>query len=364
VVRRLQRQREAEVPEPLVSGWDTQTVVLIGIFGFLLLWMIYFARDILVPITFAFVLNLLLQPAARSLARFNVPKPIAALLTLLIFIGLLLLVGVSLVGPLSTWVAKAPESLPRLESDLWALRAPLEKLQNASKEFERLAQSVTGSSPSISLAGPGLGNFLFTSTRVFVTGLGTMIVVLYFLLVSGDLFLRRLVEVLPTLSDKKQLVEFSHEIERSISSYLITVTLINAGVGVATGIATYLCGLADPLLWGATAFLLNYVLILGPLTNLCILLVVGLMSFDSMWRALLPALAYLTIHIIEGEGLTPMVVARRFTLNPVLIVLSLIFWFWMWGIAGALLAVPLLAAFKMVCDRIAPLASIGHFLGG
>ena len=241
----------------MVSGWDTQTVVLIGIFGFLLLWMLYFARDILVPITFAFVLNLLLQPAARSLDRFNIPKPISALLTLLVFLSLLLLLGVTVVGPLSAWVAKAPESLPRLESDLWALRAPLDKLQNASKEFERLTQTITGNSPGVSLAGPGIGDFLFTSTRAFVTGFGTMIVVLYFLLVSGDLFLRRLVEVLPTLSDKKQLVEISHEIERSISTYLITVTLINAGVGVATGIAAYLCGLPDPLVWGATAFVLK-----------------------------------------------------------------------------------------------------------
>ena len=111
-------------------------------------------------------------------------------------------------------------------------------------------------------------------------------------------------------------------------------------------------------------FLLNYVLILGPLTNACILVLVGMMSFDSTGRALLPAVAYLAIHVIEGEGLTPSIVARRFTLNPVLIVLSLIFWFWMWGIAGALLAVPLLAIFKMVCDRVAPLAGVGHFIGG
>jgi predicted PurR-regulated permease PerM len=364
VVRRAHRQREAEAAEPEVSAWDIQSAALIGIFSLLLFWVLYFARDILVPITFAFVLNLLLQPAARSLDRLSIPKPVAALLTLFIFLGLLLLLGVSLAGPLSAWVAKAPESLPRLESDLWALRGPLDKLRSANQELERLAQTLTGSSTRIAVAGPGIGDFLFSSTRAVVTGLGTMIVVLYFLLVSGDLFLRRLVEVLPTLSDKKQLVEISHEIERNISSYLVTVTLINAGVGLATGIATYLCGLADPLLWGALAFLLNYVLILGPLTNLCILAVVGLMSFDSLWRALLPALAYLAIHIIEGEGLTPMIVARRFTLNPVLIVLSLIFWFWMWGIAGALLAVPLLAVFKMVCDRIAPLASIGHFLGG
>lgn len=191
-----------------------------------------------------------------------------------------------------------------------------------------------------------------------------MIVVLYFLFLSGDLFLRRWVAILPTLNDKKQLVAISHEIERSISSYLITVTLINAGVGVATGTATYLCGLADLLLWGVIAFLLNYVPILGPMTNLCNLVVAKLMSFDSMCPTLLPALAYLTIHIIEGQGFTLMIVAHRFTLNPVLTVPSLIFWFWIWGVAGGLLAVPLLAIFKMVCDRVAPLAGLGHFLGG
>jgi predicted PurR-regulated permease PerM len=298
------------------------------------------------------------------LNRLAVPGPIAALLMLLILLGVLLLFGASLAGPVSAWIARAPESLPRLESYLSAFQLPLERLQAASNELERMAQGVAGTPTTISLAGPGISGFLFSSTRAVMTGLGTTIIVLYFLLVSGDLFLRRLVEILPTLSDKKQLVEISREIERNISSYLVTITLINVGVGVATGIATYLCGLPDALLWGAIALILNYVLILGPLTNLCILVLAGMISFDATWRALLPAIAYLVIHVVEGQGFTPEIVARRFTLNPVLIVLSLIFWFWMWGIAGALLAVPLLAVFKMVCDRIAPLVALGHFLGG
>ena len=352
------------MPEAAGVAWDVHSVALAGILGVLLLWVFYFGRDIFVPITFAFVLNLLLQPAAKVLDRMGLPKPVAALLTLFVLVGVLLLLGAMLAGPLSAWVARAPESLAKLESDLGALQPTLDKLQNAGKEIDRLAQSVTGNPAQISLAGPGIGSFLFSSTRDIATGFGTTMFVLYFLLVSGDLFLRRLVEILPTLSDKKQLVEMSHEIERNISSYLITVTLINLGVGLATGLATFLCGLADPLLWAVIAFLLNYVLILGPLTNLVILLFAGLMSFDSTWHALMPAAAYLVIHVVEGEGFTPMVVARRFTLNPVLIVLALIFWFWMWGIAGGLLAVPLLAILKMICDRIASLAGIGHFLGG
>jgi predicted PurR-regulated permease PerM len=204
---------------------------------------------------------------------------------------------------------------------------------------------------------------LFSGTRTMLVGVGTTVVLLFFLLVSGDLFLRRLVEILPTLSNKKQAVEISREIESNISSYLATISLMNLGVGVLTGIAAYVCGLSDPILWGTVAFLLNFVPILGPLCGVAILLLAGLLTFDVIWQAALPAGIYLVIHIVEGETVTPMLLARRFILNPVLVIVSLIFWYWMWGISGALLAVPLLATVKIVCDRIRPLMALGHFLG-
>ena len=126
----------------------------------------------------------------------------------------------------------------------------------------------------------------------------------------------------------------------------------------------YLCGLGDPLLWGAAAFLLNYVPILGPLFGIAIFVLAGMLSFDSLWSALLPAALYLGIHLGEGETLTPMLLARRFTLNPVLVILSLVFWFWMWGVPGAILAVPMLAILKIVSDRVRPLKALGHVLEG
>ncbi len=139
---------------------------------------------------------------------------------------------------------------------------------------------------------------------------------------------------------------------------------MNAAVGVAVGVAMYLCGMGDALLWGATAFLLNYIPILGPLFGTGIFVLAGMLVFDSLWWALLPALLYFAIHLIEGETLTPMLLARRFTLNPVLVILALVFWFWMWGVPGAILAVPLLAILKIVCDRVVPLKALGHFLEG
>jgi predicted PurR-regulated permease PerM len=139
---------------------------------------------------------------------------------------------------------------------------------------------------------------------------------------------------------------------------------MNAAVGIATGLAMWLTGVGDPILWGSVAFLLNYVPIIGPALGVLIFLLAGLLTHDTLWQALLPAGLYLGLHLIEGESVTPMLLARRFTLNPVLVIISLVFWFWMWGVTGAILAVPMLAITKIICDRIQSLAAFGHFLEG
>jgi predicted PurR-regulated permease PerM len=139
---------------------------------------------------------------------------------------------------------------------------------------------------------------------------------------------------------------------------------VNVAVGILTGLAASLCGLGDPLLWGSVAFLLNYVPILGPMIGVVVFLLAGLLGIDTLWLALLPAALYLCIHIAEGETVTPMLLARRFTLNPVLVVISLVFWYWMWGVLGAILATPMLATAKIICDRIDALKPFGHFVEG
>jgi predicted PurR-regulated permease PerM len=205
---------------------------------------------------------------------------------------------------------------------------------------------------------------LFTGTRAFAAGLFETVLVLFFLLLAGDIFLRRLVEILPRFSDKRQAVDISQQIEHDISVYIVTITFMNAVVGIATAVVMWLCGFGDPLLWGAIAFLLNYVPILGPLLGVVTFVLAGLLTAATLWGALLPAGLYLGIHLIEGETITPMLLARRFTLNPVLVILSLIFWYWMWGVPGAILSVPMLAIIKIICDRILTLGALGHFLEG
>jgi predicted PurR-regulated permease PerM len=355
----LLAERREEMPLPQ----DIQSLLLLGIFGLLVLYTLYFASEIVLPIAFAFVLYLLLQPSMRIFARLRVPKPIAALLIICVFFGGVAGLGFTLSGPAAVWIAKAPESLPRLEQRLSMFRKPVESMQKASSEVQKLAEGAPTNVPSVTVTGPGLGTFLFQGTRALLVGALTMVILLFFLLTSGDLFLRRLVEILPTLTNKKQAVDISREIESNISRYLVTISLMNAGVGIATGVAVYFCGLSDPILWGALAFLLNYVPILGPLSGVAILFLAGLLTFDTIWQAVLPAGIYLGIHFIEGEAVTPILLARHFTLNPVLVIIALVFWYWMWGVAGALLAVPMLATFKIICDRVRPLMALGHFLG-
>ena len=342
---------------------DVQSLLLIGIFGLLVLYLLRMASEIVVPVVFALVLYLLLQPSMRVFARLRVPKVIAALLIIFVFFGGVGLLGDSLSGPAAAWIAKAPQSLPHLEARLLMFKKPVEDIQKAGNKVDAITQGDTTRTRTVSVIGPGFSSFLFSGTRALIAGVLTTVILLFFLLTSGDLFLRRLVEILPTFASKKQAVDISHEIESNISKYLVTISLMNAAVGIATGIAAYFCGLSDPVLWGATAFFLNYVPILGPLFCMMILFLAGLLTFDTVWQAFLPAGIYLAIHLTEGEALTPHLLARRFTLNPVLVIVSLVFWFWMWGVAGALLAVPMLATFKIICDRIKPLMALGHFLG-
>jgi len=153
-------------------------------------------------------------------------------------------------------------------------------------------------------------------------------------------------------------------IERNISVYLITVTLINVVVGLLTAVMMWATGVSDPLLWGVIAFMLNFVPILGPIVGMAVFLMASVLTFGVTWWALLPVGLYFGIHVLEGEFMTPIVLARRFTINPVAVILGLLFWYWMWGVPGAILAFPMLAITKAVCDNLLPLRAFGHLLEG
>ena len=352
-----------EEPDEMPLPSDPKVIFLGGLFAIALLAAIYVAAEIVMPLVLALVLSLLLQPAMRLLEQWYLPRTLAALLLILAVVGTIVGLGAAISGPASTWAGKLPEGIPRLQERLSFMQAPINTVQRFLQQVDGLGQPA-GAPAAASAGGPTLMAKIFTGTRYFASGFLTTILFLFFLLASGDTFLRRVVEILPTFSNKRQAVEISQQIESDISAYLVTITLMNAAVGVATGVVMWLTGIGDPILWGAVAFLLNFVPVLGPILGVVVFLLAGLLSNDTLWEAILPAGLYLGIHLIEGETITPMLLARRFILNPVLVIISLVFWFWMWGAPGAILSVPMLAITKIVCDRIRPLAAFGHFLEG
>ncbi|MBN9025690.1 MAG: AI-2E family transporter, partial [Rhizobiales bacterium] len=277
----------------------------------------YFASDIILPIVLAIVLKLLFQPAMRLLEQLRVPRSLAALMLILTVFGVIVGVGAALSGPATAWGEKLPDGVQRLEERLKFLSQPIGALQKFLHQFD---------GPATGGGGPTLAETLMKGTQHFASGFFETILILFFLLVSGDTFLRRMVEIVPSFGDKRRVVDLSQQIEENVSAYLVTITLMNGAVGVATGVAMWACGLGDPVLWGAVAFFLNYVPIMGPLVGVGLFLLAGLLTIDPLWQALLPAGLYLAIHIVEGEAITPMLLARRFTLNPVLVIISLIFW--------------------------------------
>ena len=371
---------EAEAPsvsqpieevEEMPLPQDPKLVFLGGLFIMALLACAYVARSVILPIVLAFLLKLLLQPVMRVFERIRVPRVIASLVVVALVLALLGGVGELLSGPAASWGKRLPHALPRLEQRLRVVSQPVDQL-NAMVDHAQKAVSDSTNKPTAHASapapapasGPSVKSVILATLQEFAVALLTMFLMLFFLLNSGDTFLRRLVEIMPRFRDKRQVIDISWQVESDISGYLITISVMNLLVGVVTGLAMWALGVHDPLLWGAVAFLLNYVPILGPLTGMVMFLVIGLLSLNPLWKAFMPMVVYVAVHLIEGETLTPMLLARRFTLNPVLVIIALLFWYWMWGVPGAILAVPMLAITKIVCDRVRPLAAFGHFLEG
>jgi predicted PurR-regulated permease PerM len=343
---------------------DISTVFLGCLFLLATLAACYVAAEIVLPIVLAFVLSLVLQPAMRVLERIHFPRGIAAILLILMLFGTLGGLGTALSGPAASWAQKLPSGVPKLEERLSFLSRPIAAFQKFADQAQGLTLGGEAKAVPVAVQGSGLSDRLLSGTRSFASGLLETVLVLFFLLVSGDTFLRRLVEILPRFRDKRQAVDISKQIESDVSAYLFTITIMNLVVGLATGTVMALCGVGDPVLWGTVAFLLNYIPILGPMIGVVVFLLAGLLSINSLWAAFLPAALYLLIHLVEGETVTPMLLARRFTINPVLVILSLVFWYWMWGVPGAILSTPMLAITKIISDRIRPLMAFGHFMEG
>ena len=329
---------------------------------------LYFARPVILPIVLACVAAMMLKPLIRWSSFCHVPPVISAAAVLAVLVAGVIVGLIQFGRPALTWVNDAPQHLTELRQRVQKSLPPSARFSEAAAAVDNLGATEAEKreeqkkAPMVQVKDNRGTSSVLNWTGTLLVGIGETLVLLYLLLASGDLFLQKLVHVMPTLSDKKRAVEISHEIQQNISNYLFSVTLINIGLGVAVSAGLYFLNVPNAAMWGILVAVLNFVPYFGPVAGVALLAAVGILNADTLWLGLLPPAWYLALHLLEANLITPVLLGRRFTLNPVVIFVSLIFWTWLWGVPGALLSVPILVSIKVICDRVPTLSSVSELL--
>lgn len=357
---------------------DVRSVALTVIAGVGLVLFLQYAQAVLIPIVLGALIFYALDPVVDSLERWHVPRAIGAALVLVLLTGG---IGYGL-WTLRDDAMAVVEELPRaaaqvrttLRNDRGREPAPLEKIQEAAKEIDRTTVAAAGPAPQdpagiqrVQVVEP------FRATdymawgsvgAIALAGQAVMILFLsYFLLVADDLYKRKLVKIAPTMSKKRITVQIVDEIGKQIERFMLVQVLTSAIVGVATSLALWWIGLEQPVIWGIAAGVLNSIPYFGPIIVTGGLMLVGYLQFETIEMALYVAAIALVITTLEGWLLTPALMGRAASINPAAIFVGILFWSWIWGVWGLVLAVPMLMMLKAVCDRIDELQPIGELLG-
>ena len=325
-----------------------------GIFILGLFTILYFAQAIFIPVFLAILTTFLLNPVVAFINnKLLIPRPIGAGL---VFISLLFIIVFSvnyLAEPASIWFERLPRELQQTERKLSLLKKSIENVHETTDKIGEIAE-VEGSTPKpeeVVVQSPNLFNRVVNSTQSFLVGLTAYFVLLYFLLTFTPTLARDIGKFLKNKRQSIALIRIYRESQTRISYYLLIITLENFILGCVITLTTWATDLPNPIVWGVSAALLNYIPYLGPAINIGIVALVSLMTFDTMAQILLPPLLILCINIIEGQLIQPMTVGRVFTINPTIVFLSILLWGWLWGIAGMFMAVPILMVISITFEE-------------
>jgi predicted PurR-regulated permease PerM len=352
----------AEISPLIKPEGRLQSGAIVGIFALLVFYFLYFASPIIIPIVTALLLSMPLSPLVRQLERLRVPRTLGSLIVVVAAVGSLFGIAASLSGPAQSWLTDQ-QRFSRLEEKLRPIAAPLEKLQYAMAQVGKSIAPKNGPPiQEVDVKRPGLAGLLSTGIGHIASTIGATIGLLYMFLVSGDTFLRKLVLVTPSLTDKKRAVEIVRNIQADIAFYLAMVAAINILIGISVTVTTAALGIHDPLLWGTIATVLSFAPYVGEVAIVILLSLAGILTFDSLMLSFVAPVIYFMLMTMCWQGVVPLVVGRRMTLSPVAVFIMIIVLGWMWGVVGALVAVPVLASLKIICKRIGPLDPVAEFL--
>jgi predicted PurR-regulated permease PerM len=346
-----------------VEPLNIRSIAVTGIFFLLVLYTLKLASPFFIPVVLAVLLNFLFASTIRTLQRFWIPAPVGAVLVIGCLVGAVVFGIYRLALPARDWMGKLPETASQIDRKLKGVKQSVQEVRKAGQEVDKLTNLNTGEkSQKVEMTKPSFAETLLAPTQDILVGGGIVLILLFFLMASGDLFLRKLVTVLPRWSEKKTAVKISRQIEHDISTYLFAITVVNAVFGLAVGAAMFFLGMPNPLLWAAMAGTLHFIPFLGAVVGISIVTLVAAITLDGLGAILLVPAAYFSLNILEEYVVLPLVIGRRLLLNPVVVLAWLIFWGWLWSVPGALMAVPLLAIVKIICDRVESLAALAEFI--
>ena len=351
-------------PKPLSVRLATIARALVVLATLAVVAVCYFGRDIIAAVVLALLLSLLLSPLVNLVEKLHVPRIAASALVVLLVVGCLVSGLVALAPPAQDWLSKAPSAISSVQNRLAQWRGSMQKAQQATETLENLAHQKT--STENVLVVKDQGGILSTLVNATPHVLGTVAIVillLFFCLSSGDNFLRRLVEIAPGMSEKRTVINIARDVQREMSRYLLTTTIINLGLGCATALALACWGVPNALLWGTLAFVLHFAPIVGACVTASVLAIVGFSTFDDFTHTLALPATFLLLAFIEGQLVTPAVIGRRHGLNRVVVFVWLLLWGALWGVIGILLAGPMLACFRIICEHTEALRPVYVLIG-
>ncbi len=327
--------------------------------------LLYVARAYMLPIATAFVFAVILAPLCGRLEWMKIPTSIAALLALIIASGVAYAGFSFIAAPAAHWIDDAPKTLKKAEAQIRKFQEPLKRVSSISHEVDGL--SLTPETPknrTVVVKGPELTESLLASAQVIAIQGAFVLVLTYFFLTTREDFRLKLIAFQPKLSHRVRAARAFRDVEKRVSEYITTFSLINIGVGVAVGLACWQLKLPEPAMWGGIAAILNFVPYLGPAVTVGLMALAGLATYDTLLQASFPILAYFIVNMIESNIVTPLVMSRRMTLNPLAIMLAVSFWTWIWGPVGGIVSLPLLIMLKVVCDHTPAMRPVGALIGG
>ena len=316
---------------------------------------LYMAQDLLLPVLLAAFFALVGNPIIRLLKKLWIPRFIAAILVLGLGMFGAYSLARELVTPGAEWIREVPKEMRSLAPKLRSLTKPVTEANRAAENIARAAGGETGTKVQVVKTEVNDPYRVLTSTPRRVASFLAVVLLTFFFMVYGGDLQRNAIALLPSRQQKKLTVEILHAIETEISRYVLTISIINVIVGlVFAGMLYWLLDVPgdEALLWGTMAGLLNFAPYVGPLIGICVMLVMGFVSFGETLQSLAPSALYLGLHTLEGQIVTPIVLGRRMALSPLVLILSLMVFGWLWGIIGLLLAVPLLVCVKLVLAKI------------